>query len=103
MWCVTALKTAAAGLEIVASSETFTIEASQELRGGISVEIRETEGVGCYIPSWTEPKEVGERSVGVAGFCGQDGVDRGVGRVNASCILGSELCKVILEIVSEVG
>lgn len=98
MWCVTALKTAATGLEVVASAETFAVEAGQELRGGVSVEVREAEGVGCYIPSWTEPEEVGERSVGVARFSGQDGVDRGIGVVDAGSVLGGELGKVVLEI-----
>jgi len=101
VWCVAALETAATGLEVVASSETFTVKASQKLRGGVSVEVGKAEGVGCYIPSWAEPEEVGERGVGVAGFGSQDGVDRGIGVVNAGSVLGSELGKVILEIMSE--
>ena len=99
--CVTALKTTSTRSEIVASSKTFTVKASQELRGRVSVEVGEAEGVGCYIPSWAEPEEVGERSVGVAGFGGQDGVDGGVSVVDAGRVLGGELGKVILEIMSE--
>lgn len=45
VWCVTTLETAAAGLEIVASSETFTVKASQEFRGRVSVEVGQAEGV----------------------------------------------------------
>ena len=94
-----ALETAAAGLEIVASSEPLTVEASQELRGGVSVEVGKAEGVGCHIPSWAEPEKIGERSIGVAGLGGQDGVDGGIGVVDAGCVLGGELGKVILEIM----
>jgi hypothetical protein len=100
VWCVAALETAAAGLEIVASSQTFAVEACQEFRGGVSVEVGEAESVGCYIPSGAEPEEVGERGVGVAGFGGQDGVDRWVCVVDAGRVLGCELGKVVLEIMS---
>jgi hypothetical protein len=100
VWCVTALETAAAGLKIVASPETFAVEACQEFRGGVSVEVGEAEGVGCYIPSGAEPEEVGERGVGIAGFGGQDGVDGRVCVVDAGCVLGGKLGKVVLEVMS---
>lgn len=102
MWCVAAFETAAAGLEVITSSETFAIQAGQELRGRVSVEVRQAECVGCYVPSWAEPEEVGERGVGVARFGGQDGVDRGIGVIDAGCVLGGEFGKVILQIVLEV-
>lgn len=87
MWCVAAFETATAGLEVVASAEAFAIQAGQEFGGGVSVEVRQAESVGCYVPSWTEPEEVGKRGIGVAGFGGQDSVDGWVGVVDASCIL----------------
>jgi hypothetical protein len=64
------------------------------------VEVWKTEGVGCYIPSWAEPEEVGQRSIGVAGFGGQDGVDRRVCVINAGCVLRGKLGEVVLEILS---
>lgn len=99
MWCVATFETAAAGLEVVASAEAFAIQAGQEFRGGVSVEVRQAEGVGRYIPSWTEPKEVGQGSVGVARLGGKDSVDGGIGVVDAGCVLGCELGEVVLQIV----
>jgi hypothetical protein len=61
------------------------------------VEVGEAESVGCYIPSWAEPEEVGERSIGVAGFGCQNGVDGRICVVDAGCVLGSEFGKVVLE------
>jgi hypothetical protein len=100
VWCVTTFETAAAGLEVVTSSETLTVETCQEFGGRVSVEIGKAEGVGCYIPSWAEPEEVGERGVGIAGFGGQDGVDRRVCVIDAGCVLRGELGEVVLEILS---
>lgn len=95
---MTALETAAAGLEVVASAETFTVEASQEFRGRVSVEVRKAESVGSYIPSWTEPEEIGERGVRVAGLGGKNGVDGRISVVDAGSILGGEFGKIVLEI-----
>ena len=94
---VAALETAAAGLKVVASTQAFAVEAGEEFGGRVAVEVGEAEGVGCDVPSWAEPEEIGERSVGIAGFGCEDGVDGRIGMINTGCVLGGELGEVVLE------
>lgn len=65
---VAALKATSAGLEVVGSSQPVAVQARQELRGGVAVEIWEAEGVGRGVPPGAEPEEVGQGSVGIAGL-----------------------------------
>ncbi len=60
------------------------------------MEIRETEGVGSDVPAGSEPEEIGQGGVGITGSSGQNGVDGGVGMVDAGAILGGEFREVVL-------
>ena len=46
------------------------IDVCEKLRGGVSVEVGGAECVERDIPVGSEPEEVDEGGVGVAGFCG---------------------------------
>jgi hypothetical protein len=103
---VSALEAAAAGLEVVAAAQTVAVERREEFGSGVAVEVREAEGVGCYVPAGGEgvlvrkegglgkerekgksvprskPEKVREGRVRVSRFGCEDCVDAGIGVVN---------------------
>ena len=76
------LKTPAAGLEVVASAETLTIETGEEFGSRVAMEVGKPERVGSYVPAGTKPEKVSQRGCRIAGLGGQNGEDGGVGVVD---------------------
>lgn len=64
---MTPLITASPRQEIITTSKSGPVERGEEFRSAVAVEIREAEGVGCYVPAGAEPQEVGEGDEGVVG------------------------------------
>lgn len=76
-----AFETPAPGFKIVASSQPVAVQTGEELTRGVAMKIGEAEGIGRYVPAWTEPEEIAERDVWEGGLGCEDCVDGGVGVV----------------------